>query len=102
MYTLEEAKRSVGPGWAKLVEECWYVCKNSKSPITIMQVKEKFGTLRFYVGYASEEILDLINKYEDESAFICEQCGNKGYTTKLKGWLRTLCDTCRIKELGYD
>jgi hypothetical protein len=67
------------------------------------QVKEKYGTLCFYMTHATDEMYDLINKAEAESAKTCEQCGKKG---KLRGksWYYTLCNSCWKKhcdERGY-
>ena len=57
------------------------------------QVKEKFGTLRFYMSSSTDEMNDAIREAEDKSSITCERCGNKG---KLcgKGWLTTLCASC--------
>jgi len=61
------------------------------------QVKEKFGTLRFYMTTGSNEMYNLIDEAEKESAKTCEFCGKPG---KLRsgGWLLTLCDECATKE----
>lgn len=64
-----------------------------------MQVKEKYGTLRFHVGPATDEALALIDFAEALSARICETCGNKG-RMRGTGWLKTLCDPCAENE-GY-
>ena len=64
------------------------------------QIKEKFGTLRFYVTTASDEIWDVIEKAEDESAKICEECGSRRNVTQSGGWVRTLCSNCRwLREI---
>ena len=56
------------------------------------QIKEKFGTLRFYVDRASEKHYNYITMAENLSARTCEVCGNPGkiYTD---GWHQTLCET---------
>jgi hypothetical protein len=58
-----------------------------------VQVKEKFGTLRFYVDSASDTAFQLIEFAEAMSARICESCGNRG-RTRGRGWVTTLCDVC--------
>ncbi|HZD53321.1 MAG TPA: hypothetical protein VE175_09750 [Woeseiaceae bacterium] len=68
-------------------------------PLTAVQVKEKFGTLRFYVGPCSDEALALIDFAEAMSSKICETCGNRG-RTRGTSWLKTLCDPC-AHEQGY-
>lgn len=40
-----------------------------------VQVKEKFGSLRFYVQYSTDEIEDLIDQAVIESLHTCEVCG---------------------------
>lgn len=60
-----------------------------------IQVKEKFGTLRFYLNHATDKMYNIVLNAEKKSAFVCEQCGNSG---KIRdgSWLRTLCDKCCI------
>lgn len=65
----------------------------------IIEVKEKFGTLRFYCGSYPEEshVFEIINKYETLSAHICEFCGAPAETSSMGGWYYTLCDVCANK-----
>lgn len=55
------------------------------------QVKEKHGTLRFYMYTETDEISKLIEESEEESARTCEICGLPG---KLDGGpsYSTLCE----------
>lgn len=64
-----------------------------------IQVKEKYGTLRFYVGSATDEASVLIDFAEALSARICETCGNRG-RARGTAWLKTLCDSC-ADEQGF-
>ena len=57
------------------------------------QVKEKFGTLRFYMTAETDEMERLICEAESASARTCEYCGQPG-KLRTKGWLFTLCDKC--------
>ena len=50
----------------------------------VSQVKQKSGTLRFYMSDASEEMRVRIRKAEDESANICEICGDSGELMPIK------------------
>ncbi len=59
----------------------------------VVQVKEKFGTLRFYMDHATPEMNAMISKAEAKSAVTCEQCGETG-SLRSGGWMRTLCDPC--------
>ena len=69
---------------AKLDEEV------AKVPVAV-QIKEKFGGLRFYVQAATDKHYQYINFAEGMSYRTCEQCGAPGkrYTD---GWHKVLCD----------
>ena len=58
---------------------------------TVTQVKEKFGTLRFYVGAATDEHYNYIRFAEALSARTCEVCGAPG-KMRGHGWYYTDCD----------
>lgn len=62
------------------------------SEFEVIQVKEKFGTLRFYTNWGTEEIHNLINEAEGKSATICETCGDAGEIRNDIGWISVLCD----------
>lgn len=55
------------------------------------QVKEKYGTLRFYVNGANEEHNAYIDMAEAMSSVTCEVCGNKGRRSHF-GWIVTRCE----------
>jgi hypothetical protein len=57
----------------------------------IVQVKEKFGGLRFYVKNANKSIRQRIQAAELESTTVCDVCGKLG-ERRGGGWIRTLCD----------
>ena len=65
--------------------------------VTLDQVKEKFGTLRFYYTGGDDVINGMVRMAESMSAVTCEQCGNPG-TTGGQGWISTLCETHRNKN----
>jgi hypothetical protein len=82
-----------GPGWYALEKELIQDLIKLGWDRRIVQVKEKFGGLRFYIGEGSDEIFDRIDRAEEESIKICERCGNPGRVVG-KSWLRCLCDEC--------
>lgn len=96
----------VGDGWRELVEQLCYDLKDF--PIEVVQVKEKFGGLRFYIDTKSDEIYDkatkIIHEAEAKSFVICENCGMHGNLRNKHGWLTTLCSTCgrNYKECNFD
>lgn len=59
-----------------------------------IQVKEKYGGLRFYMTGYTDEISKLIRKAEDRAAFTCEVCGRPGRLND-GGWLMVRCGTHR-------
>ena len=71
--------------------------QETKNLPVIVQVKEKFGTLRFYVDNGDARVYALISFAEQMSAVTCEECGDTG---KQRGgdWVRTLCSTHAKKE----
>lgn len=59
----------------------------------VVQVKEKYGGLRFYLNVSTEEMDELIEKAEEESLEICEECGKAGRLMAVYGrFHRTCCD----------
>ena len=59
--------------------------------VTLDQVKEKFGTLRFYYTGGDEHISGMVRMAESMSSVICEECGNPG-ERRGSGWIYTACD----------
>lgn len=99
---------SCSDGWEPLIRECAAKLEaindkieNPDHHIVASQVKEKYGTLRFYTGsYPTEygtEIEEAINTAEAKSEVTCEVCGNPGKTVG-GGWLRTVCDDHKRKD----
>jgi hypothetical protein len=58
----------------------------------VIQVKEKFGGLRFYINEGTDEIHQRIGEAELESMKTCEITGKPGKLRTDIGWYRTLCD----------
>ena len=89
----------VGERWFELL---WDLCVTLEAtagkrvadghpPIRVVQVKEKYGTLRVYVEGGCDEVFDLIDAAETRSRTTCETCGRPGSTICLDDWDRTLC-----------
>jgi hypothetical protein len=58
--------------------------------VTLDQVKEKFGTLRFYYSGGDDYIHGLVTMAESMSGVTCETCGKPGTSTG-GGWIKTAC-----------
>jgi hypothetical protein len=65
----------------------------------VVQIKEKFGSLRFYLNmHAYDEELEAeITKAEKLSAVTCEFCGAPG-EIQGPGWLKCRCEDCKSKD----
>jgi len=59
--------------------------------VTLDQVKEKFGTLRFYYSGGDDYISGLVSMAESMSGVTCETCGKPGTSTG-GGWIKTVCE----------
>lgn len=81
----------VGNGWLSLIKELIDKLIEDGWDKQILQVKEKFGTLRFYTNGGGENHIDIIRDYESRSASVCEVCGEEA-TLRSGGWVSTLCD----------
>jgi hypothetical protein len=74
--------------------------------ITITDVKEKFGGLRFYYddySNSSEYISGLVTLAENMSEVTCERCGRPGIFRGELPWFKTLCDEHFVERIaGYN
>jgi len=89
-------------GWHQLIHDlCEDINDHYRGDIPtdfyVVQVKEKYGSLRFYTTGTTQEVLDLIHKAELASYSICEDCGQPGQYRDKLGYIQTLCDTCLDK-----
>ena len=90
-----------GDGWFNIINQLcaniqhhidWKNRKEEVVPqVTVDQVKEKFGSLRFYFTGGDDYIDGLVSMAESMSGVTCEECGNPG-STLGRGWLTTLCE----------
>jgi hypothetical protein len=98
---------AVGEGWWPILES---LCANIQShvdwkqeqkdkysrgegcpQVKVVQVKEKFGGLRFYYDGGDETISGMVRMAEVWADASCEKCGKPG-VRRGGGWIRTLCD----------
>jgi len=64
----------------------------------VVQVKEKYGGLRFYTNWATEKMQCVIDAYEKKSYTICESCGSEARHREIGRWYSTLCENCYSKR----
>ena len=105
---IEELKKKIVPeysksidvdeGWYQLVIDCDRELTGVDPNYEIYQVKEKFGTLRYYTKPSNMDdkhtlmkIGEIISKYEELSAVTCEATGDWGVLMHSStGWRKTL------------
>lgn len=98
-----------GDGWFSLIDTLClqiqnYIERNLNNNIRIdqvvaLQVKEKFGGLRFYYTGGDEVIDHMVLLAEAMSFNICELCGSPATPRESdRGWVHTFCDKCREKR----
>lgn len=86
----------VGDGWYPLINALCACIENdikyNRMPeVEVMQVKEKFGGLRFYVNGGDDRTLAYISMAEAVSFTMCEVCGDTRDIHYTSGWIKTLC-----------
>lgn len=67
------------------------VVPNVCPQVVATQVKEKFGSLRFYYCGGDDVIDGMVSLAESLSSKTCGECGAPG-VIREGGWLRSLCD----------
>ena len=81
----------VSPGWNLLIKNLIQDLIRLGWNKEVIQVKEKFGGLRFYINEGTDEIHQRIGQAELESMKTCEITGRPGKLRTDIGWYRTLC-----------
>ncbi len=66
--------------------------------VVALQIKSKFGGLRFYVTGGDDTTEAMIHMAESISFRICEHCSAKGKQQSLSGWIYTSCNPCFEKR----
>jgi hypothetical protein len=96
---------TVDDGWQDLVERAVTriaiaVAGAPAGCLQIVQIKEKFGTLRLYkraaagfTGAMGDAVQEAIDLAEARSACTCERCGEPGRLFRDSGVYLTACDT---------
>lgn len=93
-----------GDGWYDIINELSKKIerllektpKEEREQCYAIQIKEKFGGLRFYMSSMTDEIDNLITEAETLSLKTCELCGKPGELRK-GGWVTVKCEECNAK-----
>ena len=81
-------------GWNAILKTFYSILEHYgklREDFKILQIKEKFGTLRIYAVNSDEFIDGVIFFAENMSAYTCEICGGVGKGVVKNNWIRTRC-----------
>jgi len=88
-------------GWYQLIIDCDLELAAIDPDYEVFQIKEKFGTLRFYFSpskgmeHFRRKMNEIVGVYESVSSYKCELCGQMGATLKRNsGRFKTTCKLC--------
>jgi len=127
-YNAVEPWRTEGSNWFNEIPRGWgnlcymylnrlthlldaYERYNVKEHLMIEQVKEKFGSLRFYYDFLPweeneieppewffEKFNNVVASFEDMTAYVCYNCGTVENLETYGGWIHTACPECEQKR----
>lgn len=96
---------SCNEGWYKILEELDNKLSYLDPEYKINQIKEKFGTLRFYFDTSADSPIrdimdDCVSAAAYASSYTCEYCGsNLGKLQDDNYWVKTACNPCWMKKM---
>jgi hypothetical protein len=91
--------KHVGDGWKPIVTELHNKLIKLVPEYKILQVKEKFGQLRYYTSGLSDMCDDIVSVAYRMCDLTCEKCGSmthvkRGTSIIKPRWMKTYCDIC--------
>ena len=88
-------------GWYNLIYIiCRYIEDYLEShkdiePVSVVQIKNKFGGLRFYIEGGDNHLREIVWNLSSLAPYICENCGNVEDIRQTKhGYIQNLCKNC--------
>jgi len=96
---------AVSDGWYNLLDlllgmiQSHIDCQKKYNNITVpqvhaVQIKEKFGGLRFYCNGGDERTSAYVSFAGALSETVCERCGHPGSLRAVHNWMRVRCEAC--------
>jgi hypothetical protein len=84
----------VGPGWYPIIDELCQEMKDAgyEGLYWAVQIKEKFGGLRFYTNFGCTELYNMVTEAEHRAEKTCEETGRPGSIKNVDGWLKCTAD----------
>lgn len=97
-YTRALARKSVGAGWAPLVEKVFdklelLSTEPGRRIPKITLIREKYGYLDIKTDVWDKDLYEVIDHVEEESEKRCYECGNPATQVTINDWVHTLCET---------
>jgi len=101
-------EQDTGKGWDHIINPL--IAEATRLGATIHQIKEKFGTLRFYYSFDErhkitryetkqrEYLREQVVNAEIASSKTCEECGMTGFVGG-SNWIKTLCTLHHISKV---
>lgn len=95
---------AVDDGWFNIINQMCQLMqshidwsKGECPQVIARQVKEKFGTLRFYYDGGDEYCHGVSAMAESMTGVTCEKCGDIG-EPRNTGWVHVYCNTCEAER----
>jgi len=88
-------------GWLPLIDKMCHEFDffNHDNSLFIIRITQKYGALRVYTNWLTDEIDSIIRAAETKSLEICEICGKPGdiigYNKPRNSWIVTRCEEHR-------
>lgn len=88
-------------GWYPIIEELSEKIQleldklEDVSEFYVVQIKEKFGGLRYYMHETNDAINALIKEAEIKAEKTCERCSEPGTIENIGNWLNCFCNKCK-------
>ena len=85
--------------WYTIISTACYLiqqeCDRTGSQVAAVQVKEKYGTLRFYTHNSSPFIDGVLDMAEEMTTLVCASCGTTKDLTPTEGYILYMCNRCQ-------
>ena len=99
-FDFVQCSLEIGNGWMELVYKMLveiddlYFKRDCNIDVIILQIKEKYGSLRVSDNKLDAEIGFIVSKYEQLSKSTCEICGAEGKMVRDEYWISVRCEEC--------
>jgi hypothetical protein len=97
---LLKKQRNLADGEGMFDWELERLAKPVVRQVVATQIKEKFGTLRFYYNNGDDYIDGVVQMAEQMTSCTCEECGAPGKSNG-GGWISVRCNDCRLEQQGF-